>query len=61
MQSIRDLVLVLKGRRVIIILPLGRRKRLMFHMDLKDRAVATKVKAKVNHPGVGETLEILAS
>ena len=33
----------------------------MFHTDLKDRAMATRVKAKVNHPGVGDTLGLLAS
>ena len=33
----------------------------MFHMDLRHKAVTTRAKAKVNHPGVGDTLELLAS
>ena len=33
----------------------------MFRMDLGHRVVTTRVKAKVNHPGVGDTSELLAS
>ena len=33
----------------------------MFCMDLRHRAVTTRAKAKVNHPGVGDTLELLTS
>ena len=33
----------------------------MFHMDLGDRAVATRVKAKVNYTGVGDTSGLLLS
>ena len=33
----------------------------MFLTDLGDRAVSTMVKAKGNHPGVGDTLGFLAS
>ena len=54
-------MLVLKRRRVNLLLALGRSKRLLFHMDLGDRAVATRVKAKVNHPRVGDTSGLLAS
>ena len=33
----------------------------MFRMDPRHRAVTTKAKAKVNHPGVGDTSELLAN
>ena len=33
----------------------------MFRMDLRHKAVTTRAKAKVNHPGVGDTSELLAS
>ena len=33
----------------------------MFCTDLRHRAVTTRAKAKVNHPGVGDTSELLAS
>ena len=33
----------------------------MFLTDLKHKAVTTKAKAKVNHPRVGDTSELLAS
>ena len=33
----------------------------MFHMDLRHRVVTTRTKTKVNHPGVGDTLELLVS
>ena len=32
----------------------------MLHTDLRDRVVATKAKAKVNHLGVGDTSGLLA-
>ena len=54
-------VLVLRGRKINILLSPGIRKRLLLHMDLKDRAVTTKAKAKVTHPRVGDTSELLAS
>ena len=33
----------------------------MFRTDLRHRTVTTRVKAKVNHPGVGDTSKLLAS
>ena len=54
-------MLVLKGRRVNLLLASRRSKRLLFHTDLGDRAIATRVKAKVNHPRVGDTSGLLAS
>ena len=33
----------------------------MFHTDLRHRAVTTRTKTKVNHPGVGDTSELLAN
>ena len=33
----------------------------MFYTDLRHKAVTTKAKAKVNHPGVGDISELLAS
>ena len=33
----------------------------MFHKDLKDRAMATRAKAKISFPGVENTLGLLAS
>ena len=54
-------VLVLRRRRINLLLALGRSKRLLLHTDLRDRVVTTKAKAKVNHPRVGDALELLAS
>ena len=53
-------MLVLKGRRVNLLLA-SRSKRLLFYTDPKERVVATKVKAKVNHPGIGDTSGLLAN
>ena len=33
----------------------------MFLTDLRHKVVTTRAKAKVNHPGVGDTTELLAS
>ena len=52
---------MIRGRRANLLLAPGRRKRLMLRTDLKARVVAIRAKAKVNHPGVGDTLELLAS
>ena len=52
---------MVRGRRANLLLALGRSRRLMIRTNLKDRAVAIKAKAKVNHPRVGDTPELLAS
>ena len=54
-------MLVVRGRRVNLLLAPGRSRRLLFHTDLGDKAVATSVKAKVNYPGVGDTSGLLPS
>ena len=54
-------LLVLRGRRINILLALRRSRRLLLCTDLRDKAVATKAKAKVEHLGVGETLGLPAS
>ena len=55
-QSGRMQALVVRGRRDNLLLAPRRSIRLMLHMDIRDRA-----KAKVNHLGVGDTSELLAS
>ena len=52
---------MIRGRRVDLLLAPRRSRRLLLCMDLRDRAVATKVKAKVNHSRVGDTSGLLAS
>ena len=54
-------VLVLRERRVNLLLAPRRSKRFMFCTDFGDRTVATRVKAKVNYPGVGDTSGLLLS
>ena len=54
-------VIVLKERSVNVLLALGRSRRLLFRTDLRDRTVATRVKAKVNYPRVGDTSGLLPS
>ena len=53
--------LVIRGRKVDLLLDPRRSRRLLLHTDLRDRAVATKAKAKVNHSRVGDTSRLLAS
>ena len=53
-------MLVLRGRRINLLLTRERSRRLLFRMDLRDRVVATRVKAKVNHPWVRDTLDGIA-
>ena len=52
---------MIRGRRANLLLTPGRSRRLRLRTDLRDRAVAIKAKAKVNHPGVGDTSWLLAS
>ena len=52
---------MIRGRKVNLLLAPRRSRRLLLHTDLKDRAVATKSKAKVNHLRVGDTSRLLAS
>ena len=54
-------VLVLRGRRINLFLAQGRSRRLLLRMDLRDRVVATRAKAKVNHSGVGGTSVLIVS
>ena len=39
-------VLVLRGRRINLLLALGRSRRLLFRMDFKDGVAAIRAKAK---------------
>ena len=54
-------MLVIRGRKANLLPASGRSRRLLLHKDLRDRAVATRVKAKVNHSGVGDTSTLLVS
>ena len=54
-------MLVARGRRTNLLLDPGRGRRLMLCTDPRHRAVTTKAKAKVNHLGVEDTSELLAS
>ena len=53
-------MLVIRGRRVNLLLAPRRSRRLLLRTNLKDRAVATRAKAKVNHSRVGDTLDGIA-
>ena len=55
-------VLVLKGRRVNPF-PLAReiRRGLLLREGFKDRAEATRAKARISHPKMGDTSGLLAS
>ena len=54
-------MLVVGGRRANLLLAPGRGRRLMFLTDPKNKVVTTRAMAKANHPGVGDTSELLAS
>ena len=54
-------VLVLRGRRINLLLAPKRSRRLLLLTDLRDRVVAIRSKAKVNHLRVGDTSGLLAS
>ena len=53
-------MLVIRGRRANLLLAPGRSRRLLLRTDLRDKVVATRAKAKVNHSGVGDTSGLLA-
>ena len=52
---------MIRGRKANLLLAPGRSRRLLLRTDLRDRFVATRAKAKVNHSRVGDTLGLLAS
>ena len=54
-------MLVLRGRRINLLLAPRSSRRLLLRTDLRDKAAATRAKAKVNHSGVGDTSGLLAS
>ena len=57
-------VLVIRGRRVnSLLLAQERSKGLLLHEGFRDRVAATKAKAKakISHPKMGNTLELLTS
>ena len=54
-------VLVLRGMKIHILPTMKRYRGLLFRMDLRDRVVATKAKAKINCPVVENTSGLLAS
>ena len=54
-------VLVLRGKKIHLLPTRERSRSLLFRTDLRDRAVATRAKAKINCPGVENTSELLAS
>ena len=61
MMSIRDMGAIAKRKESQPFSSSRKSRRLLFRTDLGDRAMAIRVKAKVNHPGVGETSGILAN
>ena len=54
-------MLVLRGRRINLLLTQERSRRPLFHKDLKDKAMATRAKAKIGFPRVENTLGLLTS
>ena len=52
---------MIRGRRINLLLAPGISRRLLLHTNLRDRAVATRVKTRVNHSRVGDTLGLLTS
>ena len=55
-------VLVIRGRRVnSLLLSLERSRGLLFREGFMDRAATIKAKAKISHPKMGYTSELLAS
>ena len=53
---------VIRGRRVnSLLLAQERSKGLLLHEGFRDRVVATKAKAKISHPKMGNTLGLLTS
>ena len=55
-------VLVIRGRRVDSLLLARERSRgLLLHEGFRDKATATRAKAKISHPNMGDTLGLLAS
>ena len=55
-------VLVIRGRRLkLLLLARERSKGLLLREGFKDKVTATKAKARINHPKMGDTLGLLAS
>ena len=55
-------VLVIRGRRVNFLLLARERSRgLLLLEGFRDRVAATRAKAKISHPKIGDTLRLLAS
>ena len=55
-------VLVIRGRRVDSLLLVRERSRgLLLHEGFRDKVAATRAKAKISHPNMGDTLGLLAS
>ena len=61
-EASRMRVLVIRGRRVNSLLLARERSRgLLLREGFMDRAATIKAKAKISHPKMGDTLELLAS
>ena len=54
-------VLVRKGRRVYLLIAWERSRGLLLHESSRGRIVATRAKARVSYPKMGDTLGLLAS
>ena len=54
-------VLVRKGRRVYLLIARERSRGLLLHESSRDRIVATRAKARVSYPKMGDTLGLLAN
>ena len=50
-----------RGKKANLILASGRSRKLLLHTNLRDKAMATRAKAKFNHSRVGDTSRLLAS
>ena len=54
-------VLKIRGRRANLLLARERSRGLLIRKAFRDKALATKAKAMINHPKMGDTLGLLAS
>ena len=55
-------MLKIRGKRAnLFLLAQGRSRELLLHNGFRDRVMAIKAKARVNHPKVGDTSRLLAS
>ena len=54
-------VLVRRRKRISLLLAQGKSRGLMLHEDFREKAVATKAKARISHPKMRDTSGLLAN